>query len=151
MLQINKDGSLTVKANGELSKFAKLLVDRKEVAEKDYTIVSGSTIATLNKEFLDELSEGTHELTFTMKTATNETIDTKYASADKVEGILINRIPKVGLIIWYSQKPWIILTVIAIILLIGAIAYYFAQKLDKRDMQILEEERLIEEKLETKE
>lgn len=61
---VNEDGSLTVKANGELSKFVKLLVDRKEVPEKDRTIVSGSTIATLSKDYLDTLSEGTHELTF---------------------------------------------------------------------------------------
>lgn len=61
---VNQDGSLTVKANGDISKFVKLLVDRIEVAEKDRTIVSGSTVATLNKEFLDTLSEGTHELTF---------------------------------------------------------------------------------------
>lgn len=61
---VNEDGSLTVKANGELSKFVKLLVDRKEVPEKDRTIVSGSTIATLSKDYLDKLSEGTHELTF---------------------------------------------------------------------------------------
>nr|MCR5186243.1 hypothetical protein [Clostridia bacterium] len=34
------------------------------VAKKDCTITSGSTIATLSKDFLDTLSEGTHELTF---------------------------------------------------------------------------------------
>ena len=61
---VNQDGSLTVKANGDISKFVKLLVDKIEVAEKDRTIVSGSTVATLSKEFLDTLSEGTHELTF---------------------------------------------------------------------------------------
>ncbi len=61
---VNKDGSLNVKANGDISKFVKLLVDKKEVAKKDCTITSGSTIATLSKDFLDTLSEGTHELTF---------------------------------------------------------------------------------------
>ena len=60
----NKDGSLTVRANGDISKFVTLLVDRIEVSEGDRTIVPGSTIATLKKEFLDSLSEGTHELTF---------------------------------------------------------------------------------------
>ncbi|MCR5185771.1 MAG: InlB B-repeat-containing protein [Clostridia bacterium] len=60
----NKDGSLTVRANGDISKFVTLLVDRIEVSENDRTVISGSTIATLKKEFLELLSEGTHELTF---------------------------------------------------------------------------------------
>ena len=73
----NKDGSLTVRANGDISKFVTLLVDRNEVAEKDRTVVSGSTIATLKKEFLDSLSEGTHEMTFVYRdgeVSTNFTI-----------------------------------------------------------------------------
>ena len=52
------------KANGEFSKFIKLLVDDKEVSESNYTKKSGSTIAILKSAFLDTLSEGTHKLTF---------------------------------------------------------------------------------------
>ena len=54
---------LTIKANGDLSKFQKLLIDGKEVAEDNYTKESGSTIITLKNSYLATLSEGTHEVT----------------------------------------------------------------------------------------
>ena len=60
----NSDGTLTVRANGEFSKFAGVMVDGKPlIAGKDYTAKSGSTIVTLSKDYLATLSVGTHELT----------------------------------------------------------------------------------------
>ena len=60
----NSDGTLTVRANGEFSKFAGVMVDGKVLtAGKDYTAKSGSTIVTLSKDYLATLSVGTHKLT----------------------------------------------------------------------------------------
>ena len=60
----NSDGTLTVRANGEFSKFAGVKVDGKLlIAGKDYTAKSGSTIVTLSKDYLATLSVGTHTLT----------------------------------------------------------------------------------------
>ena len=60
----NSDGTLTVRANGEFSKFAGVMVDGKLlIAGKDYTAKSGSTIVTLSKDYLATLSVGAHKLT----------------------------------------------------------------------------------------
>ena len=60
----NSDGTLTVRANGEFSKFDGVMVDGKVLtAGKDYTAKSGSTIVTLSKDYLATLSVGTHKLT----------------------------------------------------------------------------------------
>ena len=60
----NSDGTLTVRANGEFSKFKDVKVDGKLlIAGKDYTAKSGSTIVTLSKDYLATLSVGAHKLT----------------------------------------------------------------------------------------
>ena len=59
----NTDGTLTFRANGDLSKFSAVKVDDSTVAAEQYTVVSGSTVVTLKKEFLDTLSVGKHTLT----------------------------------------------------------------------------------------
>lgn len=76
---------------------------------------------------------------FTMRTAINETSDTKYVNGERVEGILVGKIPKLGAIILLIQKPLVIILIILIILIAGLIAYYIAQQLDKRDMERLKE------------
>ena len=59
----NSDGTLTVRANGEFSKFKGVEVDGKPLtAGKDYTAMSGSTIVTLSKDYLATLSVGNHSL-----------------------------------------------------------------------------------------
>lgn len=62
---INSGSTLTVRADGDIGKFAALLVDDREL-ERDthYTVVSGSTVAILKPVFLDTLSTGSHKLTF---------------------------------------------------------------------------------------
>ena len=60
----NTDGTLTVRANGDFSKFTGVKVDGTPVDAKNYTAVSGSTIVTLKPEYLQTLSEGSHTLTF---------------------------------------------------------------------------------------
>ena len=58
----NSDGTLTVRANGEFSKFDYVKVDGKRIDSKNYTAKSGSTIVTLSKDYLATLSVGNHAL-----------------------------------------------------------------------------------------
>ncbi len=89
------------------------------------------------------------DIIFTMITASNEVGDTKFVKGSQVEGIIIHRIPKIGLIILYIQEPTIIILITTSILIIGLIAYYIAQELDKIDAEELE--RLKEEEQKEKE
>lgn len=59
-----KDGDLTVTSSGNVIRLVELQVDKTKVDPANYTIESGSTIATLNREYLDNLDAGSHKLTF---------------------------------------------------------------------------------------
>jgi len=72
---------------------------------------------------------------FEMQNSVNEVGDTKYVKENQVEGLIIHRIPNIGIILYKIQKPYIILILIGIVLLIGIVAYYIAGRLDKRDMK----------------
>lgn len=61
---ISKGNNLTIKANGDLSKFIELKVDNVTVDPSNYSLISGSTVITLKNTYLDTLSEGEHSLTF---------------------------------------------------------------------------------------
>ncbi len=54
---------LAFKADGQISKFEGVKVDDVLIDASKYTAVSGSTIVTLEKEYLDTLSVGVHKLT----------------------------------------------------------------------------------------
>ena len=54
------DDTLTFKINADKDKFLKLYIDKQEVDSKYYDVKSGSTIITLKKDFLKNLSVGTH-------------------------------------------------------------------------------------------
>ena len=58
----NSDGTLTVRANGEFSKFVGVKVDGEFINSKNYTAKAGSTIVTLSKDYLATLSVGDHAL-----------------------------------------------------------------------------------------
>jgi len=72
---------------------------------------------------------------FEMQNSTNEVEDTKYVRENQVEGIVVYRIPNIGIIMYKIQEPYVILILIAIVLLIGLGAYYIAGRLDKRDIE----------------
>lgn len=93
---------------------------------------NASNTVTIHK--IEEISETEeHSKIFMMKVQENEADDTRNAKEEKIEGILIKRIPKIGLWIMIFQKPLTTLLVIIVILIIGLIAYYIAGKLDERD------------------
>ena len=72
---------------------------------------------------------------FEMQNSVNEVGDTKCVKENQVEGLIIHRIPNIGIILYKIQEPYIILILIGIVLLIGIVAYYIAGRLDKRDMK----------------
>ena len=59
----NSDGTLTFRANGDLSKFTGVKVDNILLDSDKFTSVSGSTVITLKNDYLNTLSVGKHELT----------------------------------------------------------------------------------------
>ena len=61
----NYDGTITIKADGELSKFVSVSMDGNIVDAANYTVKSGSTIVTFTKAYLDTLSVGNHTVRFT--------------------------------------------------------------------------------------
>lgn len=63
-ITLKKGADLIVKADGELLKFSRLLVDGKEVGRNNYDLASGSTIVKIKASYLDTLPEGDHTLTF---------------------------------------------------------------------------------------
>ena len=59
----NTDGTLTFRANGDFSKFTGIKIDGVTVSAENYTTVSGSTVITLKKNYLETFSVGNHTLT----------------------------------------------------------------------------------------
>ena len=85
---------------------------------------------------IDEKSDGRE---FIMNTALNETQDTKFVKEYQIEGILVKTIADAGLIILHIQEPTVIIKIITLILIIGLIVYYIAEKLDIKDEKKLKE------------
>ena len=58
----NSGQDLGFKTNGEFSKFTGVKVDGTSIGNDKYTAVSGSTVVTLKKDYLETLSVGKHTL-----------------------------------------------------------------------------------------
>ena len=56
----NTDGTITIRGNGEFSKFESVKVDGSIIDAKNYTAKEGSTIIILKADYLKTLSVGTH-------------------------------------------------------------------------------------------
>ena len=56
----NTDGNITIRGNGEFSKFESVKVDGSIIDAKNYTAKEGSTIIILKADYLKTLSVGTH-------------------------------------------------------------------------------------------
>ena len=92
-------------------------------------------------EKVDIMGEEKYKTTklFSVNTQENELEENKKTNDSKVEGILVNRIPKIGLIIYIIQQPIIMFCLIVMILMIGDLAYMVAYHLDMRDLKELDE------------
>ena len=71
--QTYNDKDLVIKTNGELNKLEKITVNGKELDSKYYTLISGSTILTLKKEYLSTLSNNTYNIKFIYNDGSVET------------------------------------------------------------------------------
>ena len=58
----NSGKNLGFKVNGEISRFTGVKVDGTLIGNDKYTAVSGSTVVTLKKDYLETLSVGKHTL-----------------------------------------------------------------------------------------
>ena len=58
---------LYFKTNGDFNDFMSLKIDDKFVSSSNYQLFKGSTIVTLNKDYLETLSVGKHTITFMYK------------------------------------------------------------------------------------
>lgn len=68
----SKDG-LSFTSNAAFADFLKVQVDGKDLDASNYTVKEGSTIVTLNAEYLETLSVGKHTLAIVSETGTAET------------------------------------------------------------------------------
>ena len=59
---LQSGNSLTVRGNGDFSKFTGIKVDGVQIGAENYEAKSGSTIVTLKSSYLDTLAAGTHSL-----------------------------------------------------------------------------------------
>lgn len=59
----NSGKDLGFKADGEISKFTGVKVDGTLIGADKYTAITGSTLVTLKKDYLETLSDGKHTLT----------------------------------------------------------------------------------------
>lgn len=59
---LQSGNSLTVRGNGDFSKFTGIKVDGVQIGAENYEAKSGSTIVTLKSSYLDTLTAGTHSL-----------------------------------------------------------------------------------------
>ena len=96
---------------------------------------NGSNTVTVHKIIEINTSIADKTRVFTMQTIENETDDTKFVRAINVEGKMVHKISKLGTAVLIAQEPLVLLLAIIIVLIIGLIAYYIAQKLDERDMK----------------
>ncbi len=107
---------------------------------KDNIIAFRNGINTITIHKIDRVTidEEKKSKIFEMNTGQYEAIDSKYVKENTVEGLIVKRIPKIGLFIITFQKPLVLVTVIIFVLIIGLIAYYIAQQLDERDRKNIE-------------
>lgn len=100
------------------------------------TLNNGDLIAFRNRFNLVTLHQivsienNTETRRFTFQTLANETDDTRYATSENVEGILIKIIPRLGIYLFFLQSVWGLLATILVIIIFGTIAYMVAAKID---------------------
>ena len=96
----DSDGNITIRGNGDFSKFTGVKVDGNLIDKSNYTAKEGSTIITLKASYLNTLSAGTHTVeilwtdgsastTFTIKANTSD--DKPSSGTDKKDDV-----PKAG-------------------------------------------------------
>lgn len=73
--KIEGEKEVTIKIDANYDLFDKVYVDGKELEATNYTVVSGSTVVTLNKDYVKSLSKEKHELKVTFKDGASVTTE----------------------------------------------------------------------------
>lgn len=118
---VEEKNDLTVKANGEVSKFNGIKVDDKIIETSNYIVVSGSTVVTIKKEYLGTLAEGKHTLTFLYidgEVSTEFTI-VKDEIKDEADDNTTNSSPKTG----DNIELWVTLILVSTLGILGTYKY----------------------------
>ena len=92
----NTDGTLTFRANGDLTKFTQVKVDGTVISSDKYTAASGSTIVTLKADYLSTLTVGKHTLTVVYSDGECSTDFEVQAAKNDNSSSESNKAPKTG-------------------------------------------------------
>lgn len=120
----SKDG-LSFTSNAAFADFLKVQVDGKDLDAANYDVKEGSTIVTLNAEYLETLSVGKHTLAIVSETGTAETEFTIKAAPASDD----TQSPQTG--DNSNMMLWIALMLIAVCGLTGAMVYGQKKKYGK--------------------
>ena len=85
------------------------------------------------EEFDKDTNENKTKKIFSMNVSENATSDIKSVSEENVEGLLVYKISKLGIIIYFIQQPLAMVGISCIILSFGLVWIYIAQELDERE------------------
>lgn len=114
--ELDSNEDLVITADGDINKFIGLEIDNVLVDKENYTVKSGSTIATLKASFLNTLDKGTHSIKFLYNdgdVTTNFKVTSKLANGNTTN-------PQTGDLVYL----WIILLSISVLgLAISALKY----------------------------
>jgi len=90
------------------------------------------------EEFDKDTNENKTKKIFLMNASENATSDIKNVLEENVEGLLVYKISKLGIIIYFIQQPLAMFGISCIILSMGLIWIYIAQQIDERENRIIE-------------
>ena len=89
----NVDEGLTITCNGDVGYLVGIEVDGKMIDPSKYSIVSGSTILTLSKDYLNSLSLGTHSVKFVYE---DGSVDTNFTIVEGPKPVSSDVTPSVN-------------------------------------------------------
>lgn len=96
----------------------------------DESLKYGDLVITYNKNLNDIKNS---DLIAYRNNFNTVTILPKENNTDRFEGAVVNRIPKLGSIMYYISKPIVIIIISCMILLIGGIWIFVAKKIDEKE------------------
>lgn len=119
-------------SSGDLA-FVKI-TDRNELKEDDIVAFRNNSnhvsISQIDKiEYTSNQNNGTNKINLK-----DQVENVKNITDKNVEGVLKYRIPKLGSILYFILKPYVMITILGIILVGGTIAIHIAGKLDEKEI-----------------
>lgn len=131
----NKDSqkSLVFVSNADFDEFLRVEIDGNALDKKDFTAKSGSTIVTVNKDYLNKLSNGVHTIsivstsgTATAKFTVQDLADTESTANPDTTNPSQSDLDDVGN--KSSMMPKIIAAIVVVVLVFGVTAFLVIKK-----------------------